>query len=246
MKEGTIIRSQDAMEHKALEMGFLPLFSNEIKGFSVEEMAPRELWFNDECDGPWEWKGPIICNGGCAYGKLFRGKAGFVSMEWLPDLANCRRHGYKMRPKSASKEQEIYAAIVQNESLLTTEIRQTCGMNQTRAPRLNPLEKIEAEQTRRLHTKRDSGESLETILTRLQMHTLIVVADFEYKLDKHQQPYGWGIARYTTPELLYGADILACKRSPEESAQRIAAHLTTILPQATDRQIKHLMGLDNI
>lgn len=119
-------------------------------------------------------------------------------------------------------------------------------MNQTRAPRLNPLEKIEAEQTHQLHTKRNSGESLETILTRLQMHTLIVVADFEYKLDKHQQPYGWGIARYTTPELLYGADVLACKRNPEESAQRIAAHLTTILPQATERQIKYLMGLENI
>ena len=29
--------------------------------------------------------------GHCAYGKFFARKAGFVSREWLPDLANCRR-----------------------------------------------------------------------------------------------------------------------------------------------------------
>lgn len=56
--------------------GFLPLFRNEIPGFSVEEHTPPNLWFADDVDGPWEWKGPVIRNTGCAYGKLFRGKQG--------------------------------------------------------------------------------------------------------------------------------------------------------------------------
>ena len=31
------------------------------------------------------------------------------------------------------------------------------------------------------------------------MGTWLVVADFEYRYDKKGEPYGWGIARYTTP-----------------------------------------------
>ena len=50
-------------------------------------MVDPRLWFSDE-EGPWEWKGPVIRNMNCAYGKLFNGKAGYVSLEWLPDFAN--------------------------------------------------------------------------------------------------------------------------------------------------------------
>ncbi|MCC8097042.1 MAG: hypothetical protein LIO44_00420 [Eubacterium sp.] len=42
------------------EYGFLPLFKNQIEGFSVEEHTPPELWFAENADGPWEWKGPVI------------------------------------------------------------------------------------------------------------------------------------------------------------------------------------------
>ena len=73
--------------------GFLPLLKNSIPGFSVEEHTPPELWFADGVDGPWEWKGPVIAETGCAYGKFFSGKAGFISREWFLDFANYRRDG---------------------------------------------------------------------------------------------------------------------------------------------------------
>ena len=38
--------------------GFLPLFSNDIPGFSVEEMYAPVYWFAEDRDGPWKWKGP--------------------------------------------------------------------------------------------------------------------------------------------------------------------------------------------
>ena len=60
------------------EVGFLPFFRGSIRGFSVEEHCPAELWFT-ETEGPWEWKGPIVRTGRCIYGKLFGGKAGFVT-----------------------------------------------------------------------------------------------------------------------------------------------------------------------
>ena len=85
-----MLRSSDDLEAKVIEIGFLPFFHNSVKVFSIQEMVDPRLWFSDE-EGPWEWKGPVIRNMNCAYGKLFNGKAGYVSLEWLPDFANYRR-----------------------------------------------------------------------------------------------------------------------------------------------------------
>ena len=37
-------------------VGFLPLFSNAIQGFSVEEHVPSDLWRTGEENDPWEWR----------------------------------------------------------------------------------------------------------------------------------------------------------------------------------------------
>ena len=74
------------------------------------------------------------------------------------------------------------------------------------------------------------------------MATLIVVADFEYQLDRHGQPYGWGIARYTTPEALFGDGIALPDRTPEESKARILCHLRQILPSATEERLLKFIG----
>lgn len=83
----------------------------------------------------------------------------------------------------------------------------------------------------------------ETVMTRLQMGTWLVVADFEYRYDKKGEPYGWGIARYTTPEVLFGKEKVqaAGNRSPEESKQRLIDYLTQLLPQATPEQILNIL-----
>ena len=78
------LKSPADIEARCTELGFLPFFRCGIPGFSVEEMVAPEYWCTDEV-GAWEWKGPVIREGHCAYGKLFARKAGFVSREWLPD-----------------------------------------------------------------------------------------------------------------------------------------------------------------
>jgi len=88
------LHSADGLIAAVEQYGFLPFFRNEIHGFSIEELCPPELWFADDVDGPWEWKGPAARSGKCLYGKLFNKKAGFVSREWIPDFANVRRNGY--------------------------------------------------------------------------------------------------------------------------------------------------------
>jgi len=68
------LNNPEILEELILQVGFLPFFRNEISGFSVEEHTPRKLWFSNHEDGPWEWKGPVIRNGNCAYGKFLTGK----------------------------------------------------------------------------------------------------------------------------------------------------------------------------
>lgn len=77
------------------ETGFLPLFKNEIEGFSAEEhISPLYWWTGDREQDPWVWRELIAGTGEVAYGKFFSRKAGFISMECFPVFVNFRRDGY--------------------------------------------------------------------------------------------------------------------------------------------------------
>lgn len=77
------------------EVGFLPLFQNEIPGFSLEERTAVDFWWSDDPErDPWVWRELIARSGKVAYGKFFDKKAGFISLKWLPVFANYRRDGY--------------------------------------------------------------------------------------------------------------------------------------------------------
>jgi hypothetical protein len=61
------------------EVGFLPLLDSGIQGYSAEEMVAddcRYVVFDDGgWDWPlWKWKGPIVSDGSCVYGKFFNKK----------------------------------------------------------------------------------------------------------------------------------------------------------------------------
>ena len=84
----------------------------------------------------------------------------------------------------------------------------------------------------------------ETIVTRLQMQTDLCIADFAYRLDRYGKAYGWGVARYTTPEAQFGEAFVtsAFDRPPEESRERILMHLSVLLPHATEEQLLKMIG----
>ena len=113
------------------QLGFLPLLDSPIAGFSAEEMAAEECRYHHYRDGSWswplwDWKGPAIQNTPCVYGKFFGGKAGFVSMEWWPDLMNYRqgKHPY---PAENSVERAILDILQLNGAMITRELRSACG-----------------------------------------------------------------------------------------------------------------------
>lgn len=219
------ITSPEELEKLVEDFGFLPFFQNEFEDFSVEEYTPEEYWFAEDRDGPWQWKGEVIRSKRCVYGKFFKGKAGFISMEWLPDFLNYRRDGYDFDARfedglASRKDKEIYETVLANGALLTRDLKRICG-----------------------YGKRGK-KGFDTVITRLQMQTYLTVMDFEYARDKAGTPYGWGIARYSLPEVLYGEELVrrAYKRQPEESKERIFKQMLLLLPDVDDEDIWKLIG----
>lgn len=214
---GIIIEHQEQLESLIKELGFLPFFRNGIEGFSIEEMTPPELLFGDDFDnGPWQWKGPIIANWESAYGKFFQKKAGYVSMEWLPDFMNWRRSLYPLK-KEASDARHIHEVLVENESMLSKQLKVASGIE----------------------------KSFDSLVAKLQMGTHVCIADFEYLISKKGEPYGWGIARYCTPEDMY-PDLFPLKnrvegRTPKQSRKRIIDHLQGLFPDVEKSKIEKLI-----
>jgi len=199
-------------------VGFLPLLDSGIAGFSAEEIVDEDCRYTSHSEGGWDWplwkwKGEIVSEGNCVYGKFFNRKAGFISREWWGDFCNMRRSRHP-RPADDSIEAAIVDTLGINGSLITRELRAECGFN-----------------GKGMRGKFDS------YLTRLEMSTYVVTEDFVYPVDKHNREYGWGWSLLTTPERLYGLE--ACRRncSPEESRAKIVSHLHDMLPCADDRQI---------
>mgnify|MGYP007091813835 CR=1 FL=1 len=129
-EQKSLLRSSDDLIDAVEEYGFLPFFQNEISGFSVEELCAPELWFADDADGPWEWKGPAARNGKCLYGKIFNKKAGFVSREWIPDFANFRRDGYDFDARwddglASYKDKALYEAVANEGTILSKRLKET-------------------------------------------------------------------------------------------------------------------------
>ena len=205
------------------EVGFLPLLNSGIEGFSAEEVVSDDCRYvvfpNGGWDWPlWKWKGPIVTEGNCVYGKFFDKKAGFISREWWADFYNYRRSEHPV-PAEGSIEEAILLTLQENGSLITRELRAACGFD---GPKMRG--------------------KFDGYVTRLQMGCYIVTEDFVYPTDKHGREYGWGWSLLTTPEALYGQSACLTTVTPEESFRRMAAHCHKLLPHATDKQIQKLLG----
>ncbi len=221
MKREAIHNCPELME-AIRQIGLVPLLDSGIPGFSADELVAPECRYvmtDEGWDWPlWDWKGPMVTEGGFAYGKFFGGKAGFVTMEWWPDLCNWRRAKHP-EPSEDSVEGVILEVLRVNGSMITRELRSACGFTGSK-----------------MRSRFDS------YVTRLQMACRVVTEDFVYPRDKHGNPYGWGWALLNTPERLFGRDACLCDRTPEESRERIMAHLRKLLPKATAKQLEKLIG----
>lgn len=234
-----MIETQNELEDVILEWGFMPFFKNGVEGFSIEELVPSDLLFGEHGEqGAWQWKGPIISHWQCVYGKFFCGKAGFVSLDWLPDFMNWRRFLYPLR-KQGKDARHILEVLEENESMLSKQLKVASGFTLSRRRVLfNPDEPMSPLVNSR------NGMAFDNLIAGLQMGVHVCIADFEYQISKSGEPYGWGVARYSTPEAMYDIDWRGsiCGRTPRQSRQRMLEHLVKFFSDDSLCKIEKMIG----
>ncbi|MBO4635942.1 MAG: hypothetical protein J5685_02235 [Clostridiales bacterium] len=204
-------------------VGFLPLFQNEVPGFSVESMTdPSCWWCGDPNVDPWEWRVTLTRTGKVAYGKLFGKKAGFVSKKWFPYLANFRRDGYDFDSlyedgKAGYKEKLIMDLFWPPEK----EIREIKKSSLRKDVPNTELFSYEVKD--KAGFGKDGEKNFEGTCARLQMQTYLIAKDFRQRIGKSGEGYGWSIAVYTLPEYLWGYDHVTSQygEDPGRSFDRI-------------------------
>lgn len=204
------------------EIGFLPLLPIGITEWSADEVVDEDCQYKSLPEGGWEWpiwewKGSILQESGCAYGKFFKGKAAFISREWWPDFCNYRRNIYPY-PEEGSIEEAILDVLRIEGSLITRDLRHLCGFT---GPKMR--------------------SRFDAYITKLEMGGYIVTEDFVYPRDRHGREYGWGWSLLTTPESLFGKERCRTERTPQESYERILQHFKKILPDTAEKSIHSLL-----
>ncbi|MCR5523515.1 MAG: hypothetical protein K6F64_07755 [Clostridia bacterium] len=220
-----LIETKEDLIKAVNDFGFVPLFSNLIRGFSVEEHVSPSAWFSAE-EGVWEWKGPVIRETGCAYGKFFEKKAVFVSREWFPDFANYRRDGYDFDARfddglASFRDKTLYELVAETAPSLSKRIKSKGGYG------------------------KNGRKGFDTVMTRLQAECYVIISDFIYELDKTGKTYGWGVAEYSTPEIFMGESFTGkvYSKEPEESYNLILSHLKSILPDTEENKIIKMLKI---
>lgn len=208
------------------KVGFLPLFQNDIEGFSLEEHTIASHWWcDDEELDPWTWRQIIARSGKVAYGKFFEKKAGFISLKWLPYFVNYRRDGYDFDARwedemASGRQKKIMDLYDEKEALFSFEIKKLAGFG------------------------KGGEKNFEGTITDLQMQTYLVVEDFKQKKNKKGELYGWHVAVYSKPEQIWGREAVVSRycESPDTSGESIANHIRELYPYATERQIQKMLG----
>lgn len=230
------IRTWQELVNWINEIGFLPLFGNEVEGFSAEEHTAADYWWSgNRQEDPWEWREIIAAGGQVAYGKFFGNKAGFINLEWLPYFVNCRRNGYDFDARyqdglASRREKKIMDffigedvdgdAVYKDDRILSTDLKKMAGFG------------------------KGGEKNYPGVITGLQMQTYLVIADFQRRKNKRGEEYGMSVSILLPPETIWGYDRVtaAYSEEPTESWRRIYDHVRKMYPAADEKDIIRLIG----
>ena len=208
------------------EIGFLPLFKNEVAGFSVEEhTSPLYWWSGDAEQDPWEWRYLMARSGQVAYGKFFGKKGGFISKSWFPHFANWRRDGYDFDSRwedelAPLRQKRIMDCFAGQDEWFSFALKQRAGFG------------------------KGGEKNFEGTVTDLQMGGYLLICDFRQRINKRGIPYGWPISVYTTPEALLGYDHVssAYAAAPKMSKALIYQQIRKNFPEAAQKELYAVLG----
>ena len=210
------VNSAEAMVQAVQEAGLIPFFENIIPGYSIEELTPREYWFDGEEDtlGPWDWKIACVQSGDIAYGKfLLGGKAAFATFEVYRALVNWRRSRKEYQP--SPDQQRVLDYLAEHGSVEMKDVRHLLGLKKSAA---------------------------DALMTRLQMQTRVITGDIARVYRGEDLHYnGWQVSTFCTPESLFEDSGSAPGHTPSESYEFLADIVRKNAPDASDAQIAKLL-----
>ena len=219
------LKSPDEVITFVEKVGFLPLFSTGIPGFSLEEHVPAfDWWTDDQARDPWIWRMLIAEDENIAYGKFFDRKAGFVSRKWFPAFANYRRDGYDYEGlyedgKMKGRAKQILDVLQLDENAIGLEMM---------SGQLRKMAGIE--------------KGFDNILIDLQMQSFLLISRFQQKRNKRGEEYGWHLPSFMTPETKWGYDYVnSADEKPDVSWERIVNQIRKHYPAVEENVIRKLM-----
>lgn len=210
------IKTSEELSAFINKVGFLPLFKNQVIGFSVEELTLASNWWAGiPQEDPWQWREVIAEEGQIAYGKLFCNRAGFISKEWYPLFAAYRRNGYDFDSRyedglSSYRSKKIMDVMTECEVLPSNEIKTIAGFG------------------------KGGEKGFEGVMSILQMQTYITVRSFQRRSNKKNEEYGWPVANFCLSERLFGEDYVRSlyQLSIQEAKSRIIEQVKLHFPEA--------------
>lgn len=208
------------------EVGFLPLFKNEVDGFSVEENTGYLYWWTgDEEQDPWEWRCLMARSGKVAYGKFFGKKAGFISKAWFPHFANWRRDGYDFDSRWDEELASIRCKRVMDQfenrpELFSFELKRLAGFG------------------------KEGEKNFDGTVTDLQMQSYLLIRDFRRRINKKGLEYGWPISVYSTPETLWGYEHISSAYLIDPAASKAMVYQQVLknFPEAQPTELDAVLG----
>jgi len=219
------LKSPDDVICFVKKVGFLPLFSAGIPGFSLEEHVPSYDWWTDDPGrDPWIWRMLIAANESIAYGKFFDRKAGFISKEWFPTFANYRRDGYDYEGlyedgKMKGRAKKILDTLQLDENAIGLEMM-----------------------SGQLRKQAAVEKGFDGILIDLQMQSFLLISRFRQKRNKRGEEYGWHLPSFMTPETKWGYDYVnSTDEKPDESREKIIRQIKNHYPDAEEKIIRKVL-----
>ncbi|NLY48435.1 MAG: hypothetical protein GX059_05380 [Clostridiales bacterium] len=220
------IKSIDELRDYIESVGFLPFFNVGIEGFSLEGLTSADCWWTGNIsEDPWMWREVIAREGEIAYGKLFRGKAGFISKKWFPIFAAYRRDGYDFDSRyedglASRKQKKIIDILSEYDMLPLYELKKLAGFG------------------------KGGDTNFEGAITELQMQTYVVIKGFRRRKSKKNEEYGWPVADFMLSEKLFGTEHVrsAYSLKPGEAKEMILNHLLKLYPDADIRTAEKIVG----
>ena len=220
------IKNIDELTAFVEALGFVPLFANDIEGFSVEEHSAAQSWWTGGEDDPWEMRELAAAQHKVAYGKFFDGKAGFISLSLLPDFVNYRRDGYDFdslweEGKAKLRQKKLMDLFALKDEWFSYEMKKTAGFG------------------------KNGEKNFDGTANALMQQVYLVYCDFRKKLNKRGEEYGlMKCAKFCTPESIWGYDTVcaAYTLDPKESYERIYSRIYKLFPTADEKAVKKLIG----